>query len=245
MLFDLRGRGRRRTIQVIYLGLAVLMGGGLVLFGVGAGGSGGGLLNAFNPSSGNSAAKAFVSQQTKSAEKLTKLEPTNPQAWASLTHARFDDASTGFNSTTQTYTAAGRASLTAAGQAWQQYLKLVKTPDSTLARLMAEAYQGIGDYKQAAVAWQIVAAAFPKVASYWTYLAAAAYAAKELDLGNLAATKALNLTPKATRPTLAAQLQQAKAAATPTTSTATPATTPTTVTVTPTTTTKTKSGKTK
>ena len=33
MLFDLRGRGRRRTIQVIYLGLAVLMGGGLVLFG--------------------------------------------------------------------------------------------------------------------------------------------------------------------------------------------------------------------
>ena len=36
MLFDLRSRGRRRTVQVVYLGLAVLMGGGLVLFGVGA-----------------------------------------------------------------------------------------------------------------------------------------------------------------------------------------------------------------
>ena len=37
MLFDLRGRGRRRTVQVIYLSLAVLMGGGLVLFGIGGG----------------------------------------------------------------------------------------------------------------------------------------------------------------------------------------------------------------
>jgi len=36
MLFDLRGRGRRRTVQVIYGGLALLMGSGLVLFGVGS-----------------------------------------------------------------------------------------------------------------------------------------------------------------------------------------------------------------
>ena len=47
MLFDLRSRGRRRTVQATYLGLALLMGGGLVLFGVGTGGGGGGLLNAF------------------------------------------------------------------------------------------------------------------------------------------------------------------------------------------------------
>ncbi len=37
MLFDLRSRGRRRTVQFVYLGLAILLGGGLVLFGVGAG----------------------------------------------------------------------------------------------------------------------------------------------------------------------------------------------------------------
>ena len=35
MLFDLRGRGRRRTVQAIYLGLAILLGGGLIFFGVG------------------------------------------------------------------------------------------------------------------------------------------------------------------------------------------------------------------
>ena len=34
MLFDLRGKGRRRTVQVIYVSLAILMGGGLVLFGI-------------------------------------------------------------------------------------------------------------------------------------------------------------------------------------------------------------------
>ena len=47
MLFDLRGRGRRRFVQGIYLGLAILMGGGLILFGVGAG-TNGGLLDAFS-----------------------------------------------------------------------------------------------------------------------------------------------------------------------------------------------------
>ena len=43
MLFDLRSRGRRRTVQAVYLGLALLMGGGLVLFGVGAGNGNGGI----------------------------------------------------------------------------------------------------------------------------------------------------------------------------------------------------------
>src|ERR687883_931535 len=40
MLFDLRGR-RRRAVQATYLTLALLMGGGLVLFGVGGNVSGG------------------------------------------------------------------------------------------------------------------------------------------------------------------------------------------------------------
>jgi tetratricopeptide (TPR) repeat protein len=203
-----------------------------VLFGVGTGGGGGGLLNAFNPNGGNGAAKAFVSQQTKAAEKQTRLNPSNPQAWAALTHARYDDANQGFDPTTQAYTAAGRADLAGAGQAWEQYLKLVKNPDPTLARLMGDAYQSLGDFRQSAQAWQIVAAANPKVAAYWSYVAGAAYAAKELDLGNLAAAKALSLTPKAQRAALAAQFKQAQAAATPTTGATTTAPTATTGTVT-------------
>jgi len=221
MLFDLRGRGRRRTIQVIYLGLAIVLGGGLILFGVGTGGGGGGLLNAFNPSGGSSAAKAYTSQQTKNAEKETRLDPSNPQGWADLTQARYDDASQGFDSSTESYTAAGKADLAAAGSAWQQYLKIDKTPSSTLARLMGEAYQDLGDYAQAAAAWEIAAEASPKIATYWEYVADAAYLAKDTDLGNLAAAKAISLTPKAERATLETQFKEAKADATATTTTAT------------------------
>ena len=50
MLFDVRG-GRRRVIQVIYLSLAILMGGGLVLFGIG-GNVSGGLFDAIGGSNG-------------------------------------------------------------------------------------------------------------------------------------------------------------------------------------------------
>jgi hypothetical protein len=53
MLFDLRGRGRRRTIKIVYITLALLMGGGLVLFGIGGGGAmQGGLVDAITGTSG-------------------------------------------------------------------------------------------------------------------------------------------------------------------------------------------------
>jgi hypothetical protein len=217
MLFDLRGRGRRRTIQVIYLGLAILLGGGLVLFGVGAGNGTGGLLNAFNPNGGSSAAKAYVSQQTKTAEKLTQTEPNNAQAWASLTQDRYDDASQNFNGST--YTAAGKLDLVAAGQAWQHYLKLEKHPSSTLARLMAEAYGDLGEYTSETQAWELVAEANPKVAVYQEYVAVAAYQAKDTDLGTLATAKALSLTPKSQRAAIKAELKQAETQATTTTTT--------------------------
>ena len=53
MLFDLRGSGRRTTVKVVYVLLAVLMGGGLVLFGIG-GSVSGGLVDAITGSSGSS-----------------------------------------------------------------------------------------------------------------------------------------------------------------------------------------------
>src|SRR5918992_4487779 len=45
MLFDLQGK-RRRVVQATYLTLAVLMGGGLVLFGIGSDAGQGGLFDA-------------------------------------------------------------------------------------------------------------------------------------------------------------------------------------------------------
>lgn len=222
MLFDLRGRGRRRTVQAIYLGLAILMGGGLVLFGVGAGNGTGGLLNAFNPNGGGSAAQQYVSQQTKNAEKQVKLQPTNAQAWAALTRDRYDDASVNSSASTSgtpIYSAAGKKDLAAAALAWTRYVQLVKHPDTTLARLMAEAYQGLGNYTQEAQTWQILAAANPNVPIYWEYVAVAAYQAKATDLGDLASAKALTLVTKAQRTALKAQLQAAKSQAATTSTT--------------------------
>ncbi len=212
MLFDLRARGRRRTVQVVYLGLAILLGGGLVLFGVGSGNSGGGILNGLSGNgSGNSQAPA-VSQQENAALKQTKRNPTDPSAWGGLVSARWASASSGsdYNSTTSTFTAAGKKELAATTDAWQRYVQLSKAPDPNLAILAAEAYGALGNYAGEAGAWEIQAAASPGVAKGYECLAASAYAAKQTRKGDLALAKALSLVPKLTRPTLTARIQSAK-----------------------------------
>ena len=243
MLFDLRGRGRRRTIQVLYGSLAILMAGGLVLFGVGTGGGGGGLLNAFNPNGGKGVAKSYVSQQTKDAEKRARLDPSNPQVWANLVTAHYQDAGQESDQATGAYNAAGKADLRAAGQAWEQYKKLVKKPDSTVASLMGEAYQSLGEYNQAAQVWQLVADANPKVANYWTYVALNAYAAKNTSLGDLAGAQAMSLTAKTQRPLLSSELSAAKAKATGITTPSATTTAPSATTTAPATTTKSSKAK--
>jgi hypothetical protein len=210
MLFDLRGRGRRRTVQVIYLGLAVLMGGGLVLFGVGAGNGNGGLLNAFG--GGSSAQKTVVSQAEKSALRQTRLSPNDPAGWSALVQARWTSAQQEGAQTVSgvSYTAQGRQELTGTTQAWQHYLALAKSPDPTVAILAARAYQALANYTGAAAAWEVESSASPTEVKGYECLAANAYAAKETRKGDLAAAKAASLTPKAQRATLTAALQQAK-----------------------------------
>src|SRR2546421_5626452 len=95
MLFDLRSRGRRRTVQGVYLVLALLMGGGLIFFGVGAGNGFGGLLNAFTGGGGGGGQKQVVSQQEKQALRATQANPSDPQGWASLLQARWTAAGQG------------------------------------------------------------------------------------------------------------------------------------------------------
>jgi hypothetical protein len=226
MLFDLRSRGRRRTVQVVYLGLALLMGGGLVLFGVGAGNGFGGILNAFTGGSSNTAAKQAISQAEKTALKGTAARPTDPQAWAALVQARYESAAQGnnYNATTGQYTASGVKELRSATQAWTRYEQLTKNPSSDLAVLVARAYDGTGDYASEANTWEIVTAANPTAATYFEYLAAAAYRAKQIRKGDLAAAKAVSLTPQLQRLQLQQQLKQLRSAAVPTPTTSTPAT---------------------
>src|SRR5947209_20104114 len=104
MLFDLRSRGRRTTVRGIYLTLAILMGGGLILFGVGTGVGGGGLLNAFSGSGGGNA-KPVVSQAEKDALAATRQRPTDSQAWSQLVQAYDSAAKQDFNPNTGAFTA--------------------------------------------------------------------------------------------------------------------------------------------
>ena len=108
MLFDLRGRHRRRLVRMIYTGLALLMGVGLVGFGVGGGFSGGGILNAAG--SGEGGGGSTFAGQIKKYTKITNTQPNNVSAWENLTKALLHEAgqegyvtSTGY--TTKTFTA--------------------------------------------------------------------------------------------------------------------------------------------
>ena len=76
MLFDLRGRGRHRTVQIVYTTLAVLMAAGLILFGVGSG-LAGGLIDAVNGGGGSS--NSASSNLSKQADTLQKRAQQNPQ----------------------------------------------------------------------------------------------------------------------------------------------------------------------
>lgn len=226
MLFDLRGRGRRRTVRVIYFLLALLMGGGLIGFGIGSATSGGGLFDAVlgNGSSGTSATKSIDKQILAEVAK-TRASPRDAAVWAQLARLRYqragidgiiDDAATG----TSSYTGKGKAKLSLASSAWEHYLALdPKTPDAQLARLMVQAY-GTGALEQpakAVTAMQIVTAAEkPPNSNLYAQLAQLAYTAHDSRTGDLAADRAVELADKANKKLLRTQLDQIKTqAATP------------------------------
>src|SRR3954452_14306707 len=100
MLFDLRGSGRRRTVKIVYIALAFLMGGGLVLFGIGGGGGvSGGLVDAITErggGGGDDGADRFRKLETAALAKTT-ANPQDAPAWAALARARFQVAGAGKN----------------------------------------------------------------------------------------------------------------------------------------------------
>jgi tetratricopeptide (TPR) repeat protein len=197
MLFDLQSRGRKSVVKIIYTGLAILMGAGFLLFGVGTGLGGGGLFDIFN--GGGTSTSAQVSAAEKQALRATRRDPQDAHAWAELTRARYQGAQ--YDNAQAAFTDAGREKLRSAASAWQAYLKLdPRRPDPNLAGLMATAYSeaGLNQPADAATALEIVTQARPSAASFGQ-LAVYAYQADQTRKANLAAQKAVELTPKAQR----------------------------------------------
>jgi hypothetical protein len=212
MLFDLRGAGRRRTVQAIYLALAILMGGGLVLFGVG-GNVGGGLFDALN-SNGSSSSNSFE-KRVKGFEKRVQVNPRDAHSWSELARARFQDASSGagFDQTQGTFTDKGKQKLRGAEQAWDRYLALnPKQPDPQVANIMVQVFGpgGLNELDKATSAMEVVVNARPKSYALYAQLAQLAYLAGQTRKGDLAAGKATDLAPKDQKATVKDTLAQAK-----------------------------------
>ena len=197
MLFDLRGRGRRRTVQVIYLSLAILMGGGLVLFGIGSSQSGG-LFDAFSDDarSGGSATES-VDKRIEGQLAKVRANPRDANAWAQLAIVRFQRAGIDGIAQDGSYTEAGKRRLRLAADAWERHLQLErKQPNLRAANLMVQVYQGLGDLPKAVRAKQLVTAAEkPPSSNLYQQLAALAYQAGDTRLGDLAASRAVDLAP--------------------------------------------------
>lgn len=217
MLFDLRSRGRRHTVRVVYLFLALLMLGGLVLVGVGTGNNNGGLLNAFTNSGSGSGQNAAVSQATAAAAKAIKKHPNSADAWASMLQARWQAATTGsnFDSNTGAFSAGGEHQLRLAADAWQKYLKLNSGKPALLnANTAAQAYQALARWGDASNAWQDVIAVTPAGATStlkgYLCMALTSYAAGYVSKGDLASAAAMRLAPKAEKTQFKSTLSSAK-----------------------------------
>jgi hypothetical protein len=215
MLFDLRGRGRRNTIKVIYIMLAFLMGGGLVLFGIG-GDTSGGLVDALTGagSSPDTSQKRFEKQE-RTALAATKADPTDEAAWAQLVRSRVQLSTVGerYDANADTYNAEGKAKLEQAAEAWDAYLALDPKDaeeKSSLASLMVRTFVSLDQLDKATIAQEVVAEGRGDAPGPYSQLAVLAYQAGQTRKGDLAAKKAISLTDKDLRESLKADLESAK-----------------------------------
>jgi hypothetical protein len=222
MLFDLRGH-RRRAVQATYLTLAVLMGGGLVLFGIG--GSSGGIIDAItgNDSGGSNVNEQLEKRIDRQKERLA-ASPTNTAVLAELVKLNYQAATSQQPSGTTTFPEDAKDDLRAAGSYYDRYVDAVKgDPSPDLARFAYTIYgpDGLNKPDKAKDAVRVMAANSNDFQTY-LLLVQIATAAGDTRTAQLAAQKAVDLAPKAQKKQVeraAKQLQKAGAAAQPDAST--------------------------
>jgi hypothetical protein len=222
MLFDLTGRGRRRTVRIVYTGLALLFAVSFVGLGVGTSG-GGGFIEALFGGKGSSVNSTNYSAQLKAARKLTETQPNSAAAWSGLIHTVLLQAATEGNYVSDAATGAegftsnAHALLVEAQEAWRHYLKLdPHHPSADVAREAIRVYTtpgGLSDPQAALQAMQVIVAASPPAAGLYSQLAVYAYQAKDDKLGDAVSKKALALAPGGERTVLENYLSKAKSSA--------------------------------
>lgn len=208
MLFDLRGR-RRRAVQATYLTLAVLMGGGLVFFGIGSDVSGG-LFDVFGERGGSGSDQ--VQERIDRNEDRLQSQPNNERLLAELVRDYYSQATSELDQNATQYPEEARDELRQASAYWIRYLEQAgDEPDSSLARVAIQIHDvgALNKPKQAQEAARIVAEADNSPESYLQLVAYAALAGDNRT-ADLAATKAVDLAPKAQRKEVRQQAEQLK-----------------------------------
>jgi hypothetical protein len=211
MLFDLRGK-RRRAVQATYLTLAVLMGGGLVLFGIG--GSGGNIFDAFD-SSGGGATDSGLEKRIERQEAKLKASPENQAILANLVKLNYQAAVSQTPSGSTTIGEDGKDDLREAAKYWERYVAASDgKPDPTLAQYAFTVFNQDG-LNQPAKAKEVVRVLAADRNDFQTYLLLVQYAtaAHDTRTAKLAATKAVDLAPKNQRKEVEKAAKQLQTAA--------------------------------
>jgi len=210
MLFDLKGK-RKRLVQVVYLGLAILFGGGLVLFGVG-GNVSGGLIDAFK-GTGSADTSAF-GDLVERAERRAAANPREPDVWIDVLRAQFNLASSpeGSDAETGRLTDRGQQAIIEVAQAWERYQRLKPEKiDASAASFAALAYGALQDYDKAVETQRLSVESRPSSNGYFQ-LADFAYRAGQVEAGDRAAKEAVRRTPSDQRNTVRSLIEDTKKA---------------------------------
>jgi hypothetical protein len=214
MLFDTRGRHRRRVVKVIYIGLAVIFLLGFVGLGVGGGLGSSGIFSAFTKEGGGG--ETGFSKQVAKYRKLTKQDPSDPSAWEGLTKNLLHEVASSetYELSSGAITSKGKELLSQASQAWDSYIALNPPKTNTeLAQLMETVYgeTGLNEPAKEVEVLQIAVAAKPTDAALYASLAEYAYKAKNTRVGDLASEKAVALSPAVDRKSVKDELAEVKA----------------------------------
>lgn len=210
MLFDLQGK-RRRVVQATYLMLAVLMGGGLVLFGIG-GDVSGGLFDAFSDQNGGGGGNGLVEKRIERNEKKVAALPQGSEAARKALvrdYYQLAVAQTGQNAG---FPADAKDELRKAAANWKAYLASEPAkPDASLANVAVQIFDplALNKPKEAEEAARVIAETRNNASGYLALVQFAALAG-DTRTADLAAQKAVDLAPKDQRKDVKAQAEQLK-----------------------------------
>ena len=212
MLFDLRSGKRRRVVQIVFGGLAVLFTVGFLGFGIGGETGGGGILDAIGIGGGDTSGNPQFDEDIENAEEAVAADPKDEKALLNLAEAYYQSGQFQLEADPATgqpvVTEGARSDFEGALGAWEQYLELKpKKPDAGTAAIMAQAYVQLEDAEGAAEAQQIVADDNPSGGTYGN-LAFYLYASGDIEGGDEAAALAVENSDPAQADQIEKQLAQ-------------------------------------